>query len=329
MDNALRGNDPGSWGHSLANLAEIMFPVLDAAEARSVVEIGSYEGDLTRDLLGWAEGVSARDGDTVRVSAIEPAPQDELVELSERHPELELIRETSHEALRHIPLPDAVIVDGDHNYYTVHEELRLIDERSSGADLPLLLFHDVGWPHGRRDAYYVPEEIPEEYRDGMVRGAHVFPGDPGLVPGGLPYRWAAKREGGPRNGVLTAIEDFAEGREELRLALVPAFFGFGVLWRRDARWAGAVAEIVDPWDRNPLVARLEANRVFHLANEHVRRVESMGLRERLGIQEGVLRMMLGSRAFAVGEQLSRLRKGGRPMFSRDEVKRALGETEPR
>ena len=32
-----------------------------------------------------------------------------------------------------IPLPDAVIVDGDHNYYTVSEELRLIGERAPGA----------------------------------------------------------------------------------------------------------------------------------------------------------------------------------------------------
>jgi hypothetical protein len=328
MEHDLRGNDPGRWGHSLANLAEIMFPLLDAVGARSVVEIGSYEGDLTSELLGWADGAARREGDAIRVTAIEPAPREELDELSRRRPELELIRETSHEALRHIALPDAVIIDGDHNYYTVREELRLIDERSAGAGLPLLLFHDVGWPHGRRDAYYVPEQIPDEYRETMVRGAHVFPSEPGLVAGGLPYMWAAEREGGPRNGVLTAIEDFAEGREGLRLALVPAFFGFGVLWRENAPWARAVAEIVEPWDRNPILARLEANRVFHLANEHVRRVEILGLRERNDIQEGVLRMMLGSRAFAVGEQLSRLRKGGRPMFSREQVKRALGEAEP-
>ncbi len=61
-----------------------------------------------------------------------------------------------------------MIIDGDHNYYTVREELRLIAERAAGAELPLLLFHDVCWPHGRRDDYFDPEQIPAEYRQPIV-----------------------------------------------------------------------------------------------------------------------------------------------------------------
>jgi hypothetical protein len=322
MDTNLRGNDPGNWGHSLANLIEIVFPLLDAVAARSIVEVGSYAGDLTRELLGWAAGAGAS------VSAIDPSPEPELIELGEHHEELELIRKTSHEALREIAVPDAVIIDGDHNYYTVREELRLIDERARG-EIPLILLHDVCWPHGRRDAYYAPERIPAEYREAMVPGGGVFPANRGLVPGALPYRHVARHEGGPRNGVLTAVEDFVEGREELQLAIVPAFFGLGVLWRHDARWAGEVAEILQQWDRNPVLARLEANRVYHLATQYVRRSEILALRERSSIYADVLRLMLNSRAFAVGERLSRLRKGGRPAFSREVVRRALGNVEPR
>ncbi len=47
-------------------------------------------------------------------------------DLAKERPELDLVLETSHEALGHIELADAVVIDGDHNYYTVHEELRLI-----------------------------------------------------------------------------------------------------------------------------------------------------------------------------------------------------------
>ena len=94
--------------------------------------------------------------------AIDPTPHERLIELSKEYSELELIQEPSHEALGRIELPDAVIIDGDHNYYTVSEELRLIDERAAGAELPLLVLHDVGWPHGRRDAYWSPESIPDE-----------------------------------------------------------------------------------------------------------------------------------------------------------------------
>ena len=49
-------NDPGRWAHSLVNLAEIMIPCLDAAGARSVVEVGAYAGDLTEVLVEWAAG---------------------------------------------------------------------------------------------------------------------------------------------------------------------------------------------------------------------------------------------------------------------------------
>ena len=47
-------NDPARWGHSLANLAEILLGCLHARDAKSLVEIGAYAGDLTRVLLDWA-----------------------------------------------------------------------------------------------------------------------------------------------------------------------------------------------------------------------------------------------------------------------------------
>jgi hypothetical protein len=317
--------DPADSGYSLANLGEVLFACLDGIRAKSVAEIGAYTGDLTRRLLDWS-------APGARVTAIEPEPPAALLELSEQHPELELIRESSHDALRHLSRPDALVIDGDHNYYTVSEELRLIDEMAPGSDMPLLVLHDVSWPHGRRDAYYAPERIPEEHRQPLAHHAALAPGEPGIVDAGLNYEWVAQREGGPRNGVLSAIEDFVGRHDRLRLATVPAFFGVGVIWHRDAPWAEAVAEIVEPWDGNPLLERLEANRVAHLiegyrcAKELQGQVELLRQeQERRAQQEQLLRVMLGSRAFAVAERLSRLRQGGQPAFSREQVRRALGE----
>src|SRR3982074_1199403 len=147
-------NDPDRWGVSLAQMSELLLPCLEAVGATSVAEVGAFAGDLTRVLVDWAAGIGAR------VQAIDPAPQDALTQLARAAPVLELIRETSLKALSHIPLPDVVIIDGDHNYFTVSEELRLVGERSARTDLPLLLFHDVCWPHGRRDDYFAPEQIP-------------------------------------------------------------------------------------------------------------------------------------------------------------------------
>ena len=72
--------------------------------------------------------------------------------------------------------------------------------------------------------------------------------------------------------MLSALEDFLDRRRDLRIATLPPFFGFGVVWHREAPWARAMAEVVEPWDRNPVLERLEANRVYHLATSYSRAV---------------------------------------------------------
>jgi len=312
-------NDPGRWGASLANNAELMLPCLETAGVRSIVEVGAYAGDLTRLLLDWAAGAGAR------VWAIDPMPQPELVRLGEEREELELVRATSLEGLRRIPAVDAVVLDGDHNYFTVAEELRIVAERAAGEGFPLVLLHDVCWPHARRDDYYAPDQIPEEARQPVVEGGGLYPGEPGIRPGGLPYRWPAAREGGPRNGVLTAAEDFVAQRSDLRLVVVPAFFGLGVIFDTDAPWAADLAALLDPWDGNPLLERLEANRVLHLASSHFQMREAVHAQQRLAQHEEFLRKLLESGTFAVAERLSAARQRGEAAFSKAEIRRLLGE----
>ncbi len=315
-------NDPGRWAHSLIHHSELLLPCLDIAGARSVAEVGAYAGDLTGVLVDWA----AKSG--ARVWAVDPSPQDELVRLDREREELELVRETSLEALPRIPLADAVVIDGDHNWYTVSEELRLIAERAGDGDLPLLLFHDVSWPHARRDDYFNADLIPEEYRQPIAEGGGLFPGVAGVRPGGLPYRGAAAQEGGPRNGVLTAVEDFVNARDDLELAVVPVFFGLGVVWPRGAPYAAELASHLEAWNRNELLERLEANRVLHLAVAHFQFVEASQAKDKITRQEAVLRRLLDSSAFSVAERLSRLRHRlgvakGEAIVSKDEIRRAL------
>jgi SAM-dependent methyltransferase len=319
MDSGRRRIDPEEYGYSLANLLDVMLPCLEAMGARSVAEIGAFTGTLTRELLAWAPRRGAR------VIAIDPNAEGRLVELAEEHPELELLRERSNEALGRIPLPDALIFDGDHNYYAVTQDLRLIEERAGDGNVPMLIVHDAWWPHGRRDVYFEPAAIPQEHRNPIARNARVAPGNPGLSERGLGYEWIAQREGGPRNGVLTALEDFVEARAGLRLAVVPAFFGFGILWPRDAPWAGRIAEILAPYDRDPLIERLEFHRVINLV-ARIELVETLNRRERqLARLHALLGRMLGSRAFALAERLSGLRRRSGPPFSREEVRRALAD----
>ena len=300
------GGAPTHWDFTLLPFAAVIRRLLDAVAPAAVAEVGADRGDFTRELLDWAADAGAE------VIAIDPEPAPELLRLAESRPELNLVRKRSLEALGELAPAQAVILDGDHNYYTLSRELELI---AGGPGLPLLMVHDLGWPHARRDTYYSPEQVPEQHRQPLAHDVLVAPGVAGVAAAGIRFEWAAEREGGERNGVLTAVEDFVAQRQGLRLAVLPAFFGLGVLWPQDAAWADRVAEVIEPWDSSPLLARLEQVRLTQIVDL-----------VRSNRQQELLRGMLHSRAFALAERISRLRgRRGSPL-SRERVRRALDDS---
>jgi hypothetical protein len=314
--------DPGGWCASLLHNAEILLGCLDAVDARSVAEVGAFQGELTRLLMLWSDTVKGQ------VLAIDPSPDSELEKLEGERADLTLIRELSHEALAHVALTDAIILDGDHNYYTLSEELRIIWQRCQDEqrELPLLLVHDVCWPHGRRDDYYEPERIPPEHRQPIAPNRSVYPDEDGTRYSGLPYRFPAADEGGPANGVLTAAEDFAAAHKQLHLAVVPAFFGLGVIWDRSSAHVEALTRVVGPWDRNPLLERLERNRVLHLASSQRQLRRAQDANERIQRRDQLLDRMLHSRVFWAAEKILRLRHSD-PVFSRQEIREVMDDVE--
>jgi hypothetical protein len=145
-------------------------------------------------------------------------------------------------------------------------ESRLAWEQFRRAGRPFLaIYHDVAWPCARRDQYYDPSRIPRPFLQPHTWDRGIVPGEPGTVAGGFrgEGHWAcAIREGGPQNGVLTAIEDFVRGREhELSWGFVPAVFGLGVLFSTSAPWAELLTHLLLPYHDNPLLERLERNRL--------------------------------------------------------------------
>jgi hypothetical protein len=105
---------------------------------------------------------------------------------------------------------DAVLIDGDHNWYTVFHELKLIEAyaQQNRGKLPIIFLHDTDWPYGRRDMYYFPETIPEKFRHPFLKKG-MRKGISELVEGGSNSDLNnAMSEYGERNGVLTAVEDF-------------------------------------------------------------------------------------------------------------------------
>lgn len=245
--------------YSLAEFRELIFDAFAAASVRSVVEVGSEEGLFTDVLLGWA---SDHDG---RVTAVDPAPSERVRQLARTSPLLDLSEATSHQALETLPPHDAYLLDGDHNYFTVRGELDRIAVRCAADDVhPLVLLQDIGWPTGRRDMYYNPDALPADaVLDHSYEGAVPWSDEPVGFGGfrGAGHFAVARANGGPGNGVLTALEDFLAEQPGYRAELVPYCFGLAVIFKVGSPWEAQLGEVVRPYSQNPALPRLEANRL--------------------------------------------------------------------
>lgn len=244
--------------HSLAEFRALIFECIELVEPRKIVEIGSENGTFTKELLQWARDHGAT------VTAVEPLPTPAVTELADGWPEMHLVEERSPKALQQLEPADVYLVDGDHNYATLSGELETID--ASAGERPFLAFlHDVGWPSGRRDMYYDPSSLPADAVHPHTYAKGVVPGCGEVADGGFrgagQFAWA-RREGGPANGVRTAVEDFLSRQgDRFSLVTVPCVFGLGVLFPRSAPWAAALDALLAPYDQNSLLARMEENRL--------------------------------------------------------------------
>ena len=250
--------------HSMSEFSEIIVPALALAGAREVAEIGAEFGGMSTILADFA---TAQGG---RLTSIDPAPKPEFLDWVGGQASVRHIAQPSLQAIETLAGIDAWLIDGDHNWYTVYNELTKIDSVCRRDGRPLLVFlHDIAWPWARRDLYYAPEQIPEAFRQPYDWEGGCVPGSATLVPHrgfrGLGQFAAAICEGGPRNGVLTAIDDFvADVRPTGRtigLAEIPAVFGLGVLFDTDAAWSEGLAEFLIPFHENRLLRTLEDNRL--------------------------------------------------------------------
>ncbi len=202
-------------------------PVLRASKARRVVEIGALRGETTKLVLDFL-------GPDAELHVIDPTPRFDPTEPEQTFAgQYHFHRDISHNVLPHLEPMDAALIDGDHNWFTVYHELKMLAEVAgrAGAPLPVLIMHDVGWPYGRRDLYYAPEQIPDEFRQPWRRGGMRQGTKELLQHGGVnPTMCNAELEGGPRNGVMTALDDFlAEHDKPVRVVVVPIFFGLAIV----------------------------------------------------------------------------------------------------
>ena len=204
-------------------------PALRLFGATTIVEIGSDTGIVTEYICKYILECAGK------VHVVDPDPAYDPEVFFSGYADCAFYwKSLSLNFLAHHELCDAYIIDGDHNWYTVYNELKLIESKVGSKQFPLLLFHDTAWPYGRRDLYYFPDNIPPDEINPYKRQGILFDAPELVEEGGLNNGWAhCIYEGTPRNGVLTAVEDFlAESDRDLVLVSFPIVFGFSLLVER-------------------------------------------------------------------------------------------------
>lgn len=218
-------------------------PLIETAQPRRLMEIGADSGWNTRNILEYCRQTGAQ------ADIIDPAPRPSLHEVlaafgpaEYRYHPLKSVA-----AIPQLDTPDVALIDGDHNWATVYSELNLIHARAEQQQLPppIVISHDVAWPYARRDMYYNPDDLEASQKHAYAyRG--MLPGVNELVEHGMNGVLAnALHEGGPRNGVLTAIEDYiASSGVDYTFRKLPFFNGLGILIPA-ARMTPALQALVD------------------------------------------------------------------------------------
>ncbi len=211
----------------------IVEPVLrDRAPAR-VVEIGSQSGESTARLLKLCGEIGAH---LDVIDTVDMANASEIEALLQAHGRFH--KGLSLDVLPTLPSAEVYLIDGDHNWFTVMAELSAIHDAVEHAHEPgpVIILHDVAWPYARRDLYYDPSNVPTEGKQPIALGG-IRPGRSEVVDGdGLnAHLHHADHEGGAKNGVRTAVEDFlAAHADTYRFASVPGLNGLGFIYKAAA-----------------------------------------------------------------------------------------------
>ena len=248
-------------------------PILEEINAKYIVEIGSDLGLNTKHILEYCLDNNAH------LTAIDPFPKFDIEEFkAEYGDKFEIYTELSLNRLPLLKDYDTIIIDGDHNWYTVYNELKIIEESFKDKKFPLIFLHDIGWPYARRDLYYNPENIPQKHRQ-PYKKLGIYPGKNSLLEtGGLnSHLFNAITENNPHNGILTALEDFIK-ESDLKLSFehVNAFHGLGILYIKEDKIDKIVKKVIESADIVDLLEKERntqtiANNESEVKNNELRR----------------------------------------------------------
>lgn len=278
----------------------IIKPIFDKASIKNIVEVGVDQGKHTELLMNYCVQVNGT------LMAIDPMPRINEEEWKGKYgSNLRFYKDLSLNALFKIDLPyDAILLDGDHNWYTVYNELCII-EKCCGEKMPIILLHDVGWPYGRRDLYYNPEAIPNEFTHPHKKMG-IYPNKSELVDGGLNHNLNNSiYENNLKNGVLTAIEDFInQSNNKYKLVQFDGFHGLGIIIEEKNKELVSFVESLKA--DNSVILKLENERILSkIARKELENIYRS--KERRNLEEiNELKLFIEQQATKINEKVQEI-----------------------
>ena len=252
----------------------IISHIFNEVKPRLIVEIGSDTGLNTKKILDYCKEV-----ENAKLISIDPSPSFDIGAMKEKYGRKFIpIKDLSLNSLKTIQNCDVVLIDGDHNWYTVYNELKLIEKNYNQKNFPIIILHDISWPYGRRDLYYNPDSIPSEFLHdykqlGMKPNQNKL-----LKLGGVNVDLNnAINENTPKNGVLTAIEDFLKQTSfKLTFYKINGFNGLGIIFPKDDSFNNFIEELVYESDIGEIVEKfyleklIEKNNLLNSQNDQIK-----------------------------------------------------------
>lgn len=278
-------NIDGTTGFSLFWI-DVVRPLLHETKARYLLQIGAYKGEHTQHLLKYCQQVDGM------LTIIEPVITPELEAILAGASHYKLIADKSVVAIPQVDSPvEVVLLNGDLNYYTAYGDLLAIEKlaNSMAISFPTVIHKSTYWPYARRDMYYDPNSIPGSARHRAAQiGMTLWSSElrEGMI--NAPF-YNARIEGGSKNGVLTAVEDFINGSNEpLHLFTLPINHGLGIIYTDGSKVEAFIKNRLTPPPALRLL--LETWEIARL-NDIIRRLQLTGLESHHHLRRLVRRLL--------------------------------------
>jgi hypothetical protein len=283
---------------------DIVRPLLCQIKSKCLLEIGADEGSNTKILSMYCDAFDAT------LTVIDPVLKPPLEKIVSASKGIKMLVGKSHDVLPTLNQPiDAVFLEGDLNYYTTYGDLKAIKDLADRQNIgfPLIFVRSASWPYARRDMYYNPANLPKQAVHDHEKSG-MTPWSSQLKEMMTNYLFEnTKYEGGPKNGVWTAVEDFvADSDLPLQIFSLPTRNGLGVMYPKGSK----VEQFI-----NQNFAIPEKIRLF-LETCEIARINEVNQRQQIKLQQrqSIERKLSGIRGFIAGV----LRNLGRKILGRIE-----------